>query len=545
MSAGPEEVSAQDLAVCDRTVQVRDALEAASGGTSCAAFTVHHLREITTLDLSNQGIASLRAGDFDGLVRLETLDLSGNVLTSLPRRLFDELYFLKTLYLHGNQLATVPNKIFDQLFLLEELTLHENRFTSLPADLFDDFSRLAGIAANGAAPDNSGEYPRIQRFLDRHDITSPEEFIAALPDLYLQRFVLMYASESPARPHVSPAYPRVISWGADGHIIFSWNTNPYAPSTFRDSVEFLRQDEFAWTAGVIDFSGPTVEITEPALCQSCHGPLNKPLWDEFYDPGRWEGSEYQDARYETYIEGAHEFIPSIMRSENPRLEPLDFTASAFLEANVRRSLIDDPGGIYYVTVVEEAGAVWSWRHAEVLFRELEQRRDDFDDLAEAVMCGETPGHSFPVLHSFDPSEHHLHFSAAEDLVTNEVGVITNVREDTVKYGYIYGTSGGPPATLPGAVNFLLLADLFERDKMTRHLYRSLSMKKRCRAGGAQRSLGSISPPDRRPLKMNSSTSCACISGRGAQPPSDFALARTFAIMGKSTVRRSGRGIRSS
>ena len=87
IGGGPE-VSAQNENVCTRTIQVWRAIEAVSG-EGCARLTLHHLREITTLDLRNQSISSLSASDFDGLVRLETLDLSGNVLTSLPSGVFE------------------------------------------------------------------------------------------------------------------------------------------------------------------------------------------------------------------------------------------------------------------------------------------------------------------------------------------------------------------------------------------------------------------------------------------------------------------------
>ena len=459
---GAPGASAQSENVCDRTVQVRTAIEAASGGAACAGLTLHHLREITTLDLREQGISSLRAGDFDGLVRLDTLDLSGNTLTSLPSGVFDELYLLKTLRLDGNLLETLPDGIFDELFLLEELTLHENRITSLTGPLFEDFSRFDGMQADGSQSDNSGSYPRIQRFLDRHDVSSPEEFIAALPSLYLQRFVLMYESESPARPHVSGEHPRVISWGADGDFIFSWNTDSDAPSMFRESVEFLRQDEFAWSVGVIDFSGATPEITEPASCQSCHGSMGKPLWKDW---GFWEGTEYHSI-------GSLEVSPvaagdtyQVMDSSDTRLDPLDFSTSSFEGDGAR--VLTMPGQVPYAVVTEEAGAVWSWRHSEVLFRALGQRREDFDRLAEAVMCGEIQGHDFPALHTFHPDEHHLHFSADTELSVGPNGQLLLDGNATRTMGYFYLH----PGSIPGAVNFLLFADLWERDEMVRHLYR--------------------------------------------------------------------------
>ena len=68
------EVSAQSPGVCDRTRQVQTAIVAATGAGSCSQVTTMlHLREITSLDLSSQGISSLSEGDFDGLVRLKAL----------------------------------------------------------------------------------------------------------------------------------------------------------------------------------------------------------------------------------------------------------------------------------------------------------------------------------------------------------------------------------------------------------------------------------------------------------------------------------------
>ena len=275
--------------VCGRTQQVRDAIVASSGASDCGQVTESQLGDITALNLSNQGIDSLGADDFDGLRSLRTLDLSDNLLEDLPNGLFDELVLLKSLSLHGNRLESIPQDIFKELFLLEELTLNGNSFTSLPSDLFDELSQFDGMQANGAPPDNSGSYPRIQLFLDRHGPESPEEFIAALPPLYKERFAMMYESGSPAAEHVSAEHPRVISWGADAEFIFAWNTDPDAPEEFRQPIEFLRQNDDDWTAGVIDFSGESPAISEPASCQTCHSSLGKPLWGMW---NKWAGSEF-------------------------------------------------------------------------------------------------------------------------------------------------------------------------------------------------------------------------------------------------------------
>ena len=461
VTGGSREASAQGAAVCDRTVQVRSAIEVASG-ERCARMTSHQLGEITSLDLSGQGIPRLRAGDFDGLVRLDSLDLSGNLLASLPSGVFDQLYLLKTLRLDGNELASLPDGIFDELFLLEELTLHGNRFTSLPDGLFEDFSRFAGTRADGSAPDNSGPYPRITRFLDRHDVTSPEEFIAALPPLHLKRFVMLFRSESPARSHVSGEHPRVISWGADGEFIFSWNTDQAAPATFRESVEFLRQNETDWTVGVIDFSGATPEITEPASCQSCHSALGKPLWGEWNE---WAGSEYVHGNSEVFDPNAAAYMRRAVASNDPRIEPLDFAASSF-EGSDNFRLLNLPGQVPHLYAVVEAGAVWSWRHAEVLLGVLEQRGSDLPGMGEAIMCSSFD--DFPVPRLFNPGEHNLAISADLELAVDEQGAIaSSAYSPLVRYGYYYHL----PGSIPQAVNFLIFADLWEHNAMVRRLYR--------------------------------------------------------------------------
>ncbi|MCY4497956.1 MAG: leucine-rich repeat domain-containing protein, partial [Rhodospirillaceae bacterium] len=335
LSCGAWPASAQGTNVCDRTLEVQNAIVAASGDTACAQLDDRNLRDIVALDLSDRSIETLRAGDFDGLHAVESLDLSGNLLTSLPSGIFDDLYLLKSLHLDGNRLATLETDVFDQLFLLEELTLDDNSFTDLPQDLFDEFSRFDGMKENGDAPDNSGDYPRIKRFLSRHDVTSPEEFIAALPDLYRERFVLMYDSKAAAAAHVSADHPRVISWGADGNFIFAWNTDPDAPAEFRDSVEFLRQNDLDWTAGIIDFSGADTEIEEPTSCASCHGALNKPQWGVYAE---WEGSEYD------YVLDRKAHMEAVLEMTDARIEPLEFPDAGFRYGDKSTRYLVSPHG---------------------------------------------------------------------------------------------------------------------------------------------------------------------------------------------------------
>ena len=456
-------VASAQATVCDRTEEIRDAIVNASGVPACADLTVRDLREITSLDLHAAEVGTLAAGDFDGLVRLESLDLSDNLLTSLPAGVFDQLYVLKSLRLDGNQLAALPDGVFDQLFLLEELTLEDNLFAALPDNLFDAFSRFDGVQANGAPPDNSGDYPRIRRFLARHAVTSPEEFIAALPSLYRERFVMVYESESPAVDHVSGAHPRIASWGADGQFIFAWNTDPDAPADFRTGVEFLRQDDTAWTAGIVDFSGTTPSITEPESCQGCHGPLNKPLWGLWAE---WHGSEYDFA-------GARvEIMDAIRAATDPRLEPLEFPATGFERGRLGVRYLVSPGGRPVVAAVEEAGAVWSWRHAEVLYRNVTAEQPDPRQWREDAACGgwNIPGRAFEHL------EHNLFVRGGSDIriVDGRIvgGTLSRLRpwgiSPYIEFGYHYSATGN----IEDAMMFLVLSDLWAEEPIVRRLYRA-------------------------------------------------------------------------
>ena len=72
-----------DEGICDRTEQVRTAILAQNISTdTCSAVTHADLAALTgTLNLTVAGIASLRSGDFSGLVTLEGLYLTPELCT--------------------------------------------------------------------------------------------------------------------------------------------------------------------------------------------------------------------------------------------------------------------------------------------------------------------------------------------------------------------------------------------------------------------------------------------------------------------------------
>ena len=95
--------------ISNRTPQVRDAIVAAVPGVSSEDdVTEAHLAAITSLDLSNQSITALQAGDFEGLTALTYLNLWGNSLSTLPEGIFSGLTALTELNLSGNAVYPLP-----------------------------------------------------------------------------------------------------------------------------------------------------------------------------------------------------------------------------------------------------------------------------------------------------------------------------------------------------------------------------------------------------------------------------------------------------
>ena len=258
--------------------------------------------------------------------------------------MFDELHSLRVLRLHDNRLDSLPPDIFDELLLLEELTLHGNRLTVLPDGMFDDLSRFKGVHRS----ENVQGLPRLSRFLDQHDVTTVEAFIEALPDLHKERVVLVYESGGLGAEHVSPTHPRVVSWGANGEYVFAWQTNPDAADEFKHAVEFLIPGATAWTAGIIDFAGEEPAISTPAVCQSCHGSMNKPLFTAF----DWPGTEYSHNGSD--IELAIAAMTSHIDSANPRIAPLDLDFPDYYSRLSQRLLPASEGAYDYEFAAEEA-----------------------------------------------------------------------------------------------------------------------------------------------------------------------------------------------
>ena len=137
--------------ICDRTVQVRDAIvDRIPGIHTCSAVTDAHLAMVTgLLNLNNTGITSLKSGDFSGLTYLRSLLLKNNRLTTLPVDIFAGLVSLETLRVNANALQSLPRHVFAGLVRLNILDLEYNTLTTLPTGIFADLNlRFLGLEAN-------------------------------------------------------------------------------------------------------------------------------------------------------------------------------------------------------------------------------------------------------------------------------------------------------------------------------------------------------------------------------------------------------------
>ena len=197
-AASAESAAATPSALCGRTPAVRDAIVAAAPGkTTCGAVTATDLAGLTgKLDLADEGIASLRPGDFAGLTGLTQLDLADNALGDLPAGIFDPLTALTSLNLLGNELTTLPAGVFDRLAGLASLSLLDNGLTSVPDGLLDRLTALTwlDLGTNGLTSLPAGIFDRatalVTLYLDANKLTTLPagvfDELTALKNLYTQ-----------------------------------------------------------------------------------------------------------------------------------------------------------------------------------------------------------------------------------------------------------------------------------------------------------------------------------------------------------------------
>ena len=128
--------------ICDRTPQVQNKILSHTG-SKCEEVPKDRLNSITSLDLSGQGITSLKEGDFLELSNLAMLDLSGNSLSTLSSGVFTGLTNLQTLNLSNSSIRSLPSGVFSELANLQILNLSSNPvLATLSSDVFTGLDKL-------------------------------------------------------------------------------------------------------------------------------------------------------------------------------------------------------------------------------------------------------------------------------------------------------------------------------------------------------------------------------------------------------------------
>ena len=107
----PSLSQAQTVNICDRTPAVRDEIMLELGASDCAAVD---LASVSFMQLADQHLTTLQAGDFNGLTSLQILGLGSNQLTALPEGVFNGLTSLQYLELQENHLVGLTEN--DPLF---------------------------------------------------------------------------------------------------------------------------------------------------------------------------------------------------------------------------------------------------------------------------------------------------------------------------------------------------------------------------------------------------------------------------------------------
>ena len=136
--------------ICSRTPAVRDRIltllrHRHSYKGDCSGVTDDDLAQLTSLDVDESSLTSLRSGDFAGLTALTYLSLMDNRLATLPRGVFGGLAALEELRISDNDLVSPLDGVFVDLPALEKLTVYGNNLTGFPFYDLETLPSLTGF----------------------------------------------------------------------------------------------------------------------------------------------------------------------------------------------------------------------------------------------------------------------------------------------------------------------------------------------------------------------------------------------------------------
>jgi hypothetical protein len=170
--------------------------------------------------------------------------------------------------------------------------------------------------------------------LERRDIHSVPEFLAALPESLRSHYVLMFRSRSPQT--ATYAAPRVILYGSDARNVVAFDGS----SETVDLMSF-DEDEKSFVFREVTFptnasAPPSMVVSEgnPERCRACHGTPPRPVWDTYpLWPGAY-GEEAGSPPSDKEREGYASFLRS--RADHPRYRSVVARQETSIEAAERR-----------------------------------------------------------------------------------------------------------------------------------------------------------------------------------------------------------------
>lgn len=104
-----------------------------------------HVSGINVLNLTSNGINTLKPGCFSGIIALEVLNLSDNELQEIKNGVFNDFEHLKELVLSNNAIAEIGSRAFGNLPSLQRISLDHNNIVILGRDWFQHSPNLRWI----------------------------------------------------------------------------------------------------------------------------------------------------------------------------------------------------------------------------------------------------------------------------------------------------------------------------------------------------------------------------------------------------------------
>ena len=176
-----------------------------------------------------------------------------------------------------------------------------------------------------AASVRAGEFDfaALRSVIETRQVHSVEELVPLLPASLRSRYALVFASRS--LQGASYSAPRVILYGADAHLVLTFNGDPGERGFYSvETLEFAPDKQFRLREIRFPTPGSTEAVVfsepNPTTCLACHGSPARPVWDSWpVWPGAY-GQRYDAPLSAAERTGLESFLAR--QASDPRYAPL-------------------------------------------------------------------------------------------------------------------------------------------------------------------------------------------------------------------------------